>query len=199
MHRVVQAHFARDTAQYTKVGAAQKAIAKYRMDLNEAWTAMELPYCGYGAYGTASAIKSYWKTVERGRAAFFSAARSFHTSKRSFHPKKIIVTAAMISASERTPARHVARTHIRVSSISNIVIHKGLHRGIRSSAVRNLQLLLTSYFGIPPDGNHVTGYFGPVTEGLVLRFQLKRGVIPTATSPGAGMVGPLTSAALNKI
>ncbi len=48
---------------------------KYQTDLGFAWGAMEEPYCGFGAFGSSAALKSYQKTVSRARAAFLDAVK----------------------------------------------------------------------------------------------------------------------------
>jgi hypothetical protein len=48
---------------------------KYQTSLEFAWGAMEEPYCGFGAFGASSSLKSYQKTVTRARAAFLDAVK----------------------------------------------------------------------------------------------------------------------------
>ncbi len=48
---------------------------KYKLVLDLAWEAMEEPYCGFGAFGTSAAIKSYNKTADRARANFLDAVK----------------------------------------------------------------------------------------------------------------------------
>ncbi len=48
---------------------------KYQTALEFAWGAMEEPYCGFGAFGASSSLKSYQKTVTRARAAFLDAVK----------------------------------------------------------------------------------------------------------------------------
>jgi peptidoglycan hydrolase-like protein with peptidoglycan-binding domain len=42
-----------------------------------------------------------------------------------------------------------------------------------------------------------TGFFGPLTKAAVIAFQIKHGIVASPTSPGAGIVGPKTTAAMN--
>lgn len=60
--------------------------------------------------------------------------------------------------------------------------------------VTRLQTLLAKDPAVYPEGL-VTGYFGPATLAAVKRFQLKEGLV-TEGSPGYGLVGPATRAAL---
>lgn len=67
-----------------------------------------------------------------------------------------------------------------------------LWRGIKHADVTALQKFLAQDASIYPEGL-VTGYFGPVSEAAVKRFQKKHGIIQTGT------VGPLTRAKLNSL
>ncbi len=73
----------------------------------------------------------------------------------------------------------------------NYVFTKPLSLGSRGEDVRQLQMRLKAlkYFDYPD----ITGYFGPVTEASVMKFQKANGVDPI------GIVGPLTRAALNGV
>jgi hypothetical protein len=69
---------------------------------------------------------------------------------------------------------------------------RGLARGMRDETeVRALQTFLATRYTYA-EADLVTGFFGPVTESLVRRFQNEAGV------PALGMVGPLTRAAIGK-
>jgi len=71
---------------------------------------------------------------------------------------------------------------------------RSLHRGVTGDDVRQLQEFLARDSEIYPE-NLVTGYFGPLTEAAVQRFQLKHGIV-TAGSAGYGWFGPRTTAKL---
>ncbi|MGE4555106.1 MAG: peptidoglycan-binding protein, partial [Candidatus Paceibacterota bacterium] len=60
-----------------------------------------------------------------------------------------------------------------------------LYRGLTSNDVKNLQIIL----GVTP----TSGYFGPLTEAAVKKFQGQYGI------PQTGYVGPLTRAKLNEL
>lgn len=64
--------------------------------------------------------------------------------------------------------------------------------GSRGEYVKELQTLLSKYPSIYPEAL-VTGYFGPITERAVKRFQKDNGI------EQAGRVGPKTRALLNAI
>lgn len=63
--------------------------------------------------------------------------------------------------------------------------------------VSKLQSLLAKDASVYPEAK-VTGYFGPATLAAVKRFQVKQGLV-TEGSPGHGLVGPATKAALQKV
>ena len=69
-------------------------------------------------------------------------------------------------------------------------------RGSHSDEVWKLQeiLIQAEYLDHAP-----TGYFGPLTKEALIAFQVGEGVIKTATSAGAGNVGPNTTAKLNEV
>lgn len=48
---------------------------KYETALEYAWGAMEEPYCGFGAFGSSAALKSYQKTVLRARTTWLDAVK----------------------------------------------------------------------------------------------------------------------------
>jgi len=74
---------------------------------------------------------------------------------------------------------------------SNIFI-KTLQRGTRGDEVKELQEFLKQFLDIYPEGL-VTGYFGPLTEAAVKRFQEKQGI------ETIGIVGPKTRTKINEL
>jgi len=68
---------------------------------------------------------------------------------------------------------------------------RSLSRGSSGDDVRKLQEFLAKDKDVYPDGL-VTGYFGPLTEKAVKKWQEKQGIDPV------GVVGPKTLAALNQ-
>lgn len=69
---------------------------------------------------------------------------------------------------------------------------KTLQKGVTNDEVKALQTALKSDSSIYPEGL-VTGYFGPLTEAAVKKFQAKYGIDQT------GIVGPNTRAKLNSL
>lgn len=67
-----------------------------------------------------------------------------------------------------------------------------LHKGLSHPEVSSLQEFLRVLPGIYPEGR-VTGYYGPLTEQAVKRFQARYGI------PALGIVGPQTRAKLNEL
>lgn len=72
--------------------------------------------------------------------------------------------------------------------------------GSRGNAVSNLQRALKADSSIYPEGL-VTGYFGPLTENAIRRFQAKHNIVSSgdANTTGYGAVGPRTNAKLNNV
>ncbi len=84
---------------------------------------------------------------------------------------------------------------------TELAITKTLKRGDTGDEVRKLQELLKSDPEIYPEGL-VTGYFGPLTERAVRRFQEKHSqdiLSPLGLSGGTGIVGENTIAKLNTL
>jgi len=80
---------------------------------------------------------------------------------------------------------------------SNCPIRSTMQHGEQSAGVRCLQEFLKSQGpGIYPEGL-VTGYFGPLTEAAVVRFQelyIQEILLPLGLEQGTGLVGPGTRA-----
>ncbi len=69
-----------DSVSGTKVlTPIEEAYGKYLDGLDMAWEAMQEPYCGFGAFGTKAAIKSYNKSVTHSRTRFLDAAKKTKT------------------------------------------------------------------------------------------------------------------------
>lgn len=100
---------------------------------------------------------------------------------RAFQTARGVGSTGVYDAASRTAMRAALLAR------SPAVPAQNLSFGVTSSAVATLQSRLTSVgFAVP-----ATGYFGPMTQDAVLRFQRARGV------PGAdGSYGPLTRMAL---
>lgn len=75
-----------------------------------------------------------------------------------------------------------------------------LRRGSRGNKVTALQNLLARSADIYPEGL-VTGYFGPLTEAAVKRFQIKYSIVASGdpVTTGYGLVGPKTRAKFNEL
>ena len=75
-----------------------------------------------------------------------------------------------------------------------------LKRGMRNNDTKRLQELLASDPSIYPEGL-ITGYFGPLTEKAIQRFQSKNNIVSSGNpkSTGYGLVGPKTRAKLQEI
>ncbi|MDQ7815322.1 MAG: peptidoglycan-binding protein [Patescibacteria group bacterium] len=195
LHATYTARMAKDIAPYSENEKMVKAIAAYRAGLDVAWEAMNEVHCGYGYPGYASSKKSYTKTIERTRTAFLTAAKG--------QLKNTKVAAVAVDAKKAETTKTVAKTEAaqkKATSSIKRLIPRGLHKGMRSADVLELQKTLLTYFRQNIDTtDNATGYFGPMTHELVIRFQLEKKLIATRNSPGAGLVGPKTSSAINDL
>jgi peptidoglycan hydrolase-like protein with peptidoglycan-binding domain len=77
------------------------------------------------------------------------------------------------------------------------VLTRALSMGSKGTDVSSLQTFLAQDPSVYPEAM-VTGYFGPLTEKAVQRWQAKYGVVSSGTpdSTGFGVVGPKTRAAI---
>lgn len=84
--------------------------------------------------------------------------------------------------------------------VSQAVIEQQLDFGEINDEVRELQTFLAQYPSIYPEGL-VTGYFGPLTQAAVQRFQCEYDIVCSGTpfTTGYGRVGPITMDAINDI
>lgn len=87
----------------------------------------------------------------------------------------------------------VANLQSQVQSVKiELKFSRALVRGTKGDDVKQLQEFLKTFPDVYPDGL-VTGYFGPLTEMAVKRFQEKNGI------ESIGIVGPKTQAKLNEL
>lgn len=87
------------------------------------------------------------------------------------------------------------------ASVTNAQVISGssiLRVGSTGAQVTALQQFLAADPAIYPQGL-VTGYFGPLTEAAVMRYQCQRQIVcsGTAATTGYGQMGPRTLAAIN--
>ncbi|MFH0853709.1 MAG: peptidoglycan-binding protein [bacterium] len=68
---------------------------------------------------------------------------------------------------------------------------KNLHKGLSDEEVKELQKFLSQFYEIYPEGL-ITGYFGPLTEKAIKKFQEQYDI------PATGLVGPLTREKINE-
>jgi peptidoglycan hydrolase-like protein with peptidoglycan-binding domain len=114
-------------------------------------------------------------------------------------------TRAFVAGSAGTPVqapRSDAGTSDTSASTAGLTLTRRLALGMRDSGtggdVSRLQRFLALHAAIYPEGL-VTGYFGPLTERAVQRWQIARGIIAADApeTPGYGVVGPKTRASLS--
>lgn len=194
-----EAKFTKDTAPYEKKPGAAQAIATYRQHLDVAWDALNQPYCGYGQTSIASVKKSYTKTVTRASDAFLQAAKKgFGDDAAPAAP--VATTPAPVATPVAAPASESAPKSVAKTALPPTgSVPKGLQRGMRSEGVRQAQIRLARYYKIADESSLTTGYFGPMTEGYVIKFQLEKALIDSKDDPAAGLIGPKTAKALNDI
>lgn len=83
-------------------------------------------------------------------------------------------------------------------SVAYAAISSQMEQGSTGSDVTELQTYLATNASIYPAGL-ITGFFGPLTEAAVQRFQTAQGIVSSGTpgTTGYGRVGPRTIAVLN--
>jgi hypothetical protein len=121
----------------------------------------------------------------------------------------ILVTGLRPSAKKREPKKQVPKEVALVAGDSikiteNLLasfpalFQRNLYPGMRSEDIRKLQKLLATQPELYPEGR-ATGFFGPLTQKAVQRFQLKYGVVHSRFDTGFGMVGPATREKLDEV
>ena len=186
MHEGIVATYEKDIAPYKDNADAQQAITSYKEKIDAAWEALQQPYCGYGdTKSLKSTKKSYNKSVTRARSNFSEAVKNLQKAK---------VVAPAPEKKEAVPSKTENPTKTDMPTTGTL--RSGLARGQRSDAVLELQKKLAVYFKLSDPASIQTGYFGPKTEELLIKFQIEQQIIKTPNDPGAGMVGPKTLKAL---
>src|SRR3989338_8023485 len=86
------------------------------------------------------------------------------------------------------------------AQIASAAITTSLDYGDQGSQVTELQTYLATNASIYPSGL-VTGYFGPLTQAAVQKFQTAQGIVSSGTpeTTGYGRVGPMTMARINSL
>ncbi len=95
------------------------------------------------------------------------------------------------------PSSELTPPSTAVSTPPSFVFERRLSVGSKNDDVENLQKFLSGDAELYPEGL-VTGFFGPLTEKAIQRFQEKHS-IATEGSDGYGEVGPITRAKLNTL
>ena len=91
----------------------------------------------------------------------------------------------------------VAQPSLVAAAVSP-VFTTSLKKGVNNDDVKRLQQLLATDSEIYPEGT-ASGYFGNLTEKAVQKFQMKYGVVKSASDAGYGLVGPATRAKLQEV
>lgn len=190
------AQMEKDIAPYAKEEKASAVIAEYKQNLQIAWEAMEHPYCGYGAYGNASAIKSFSKSITRAREAFLSKIKD--PGKAVVMKQEVVQVSLAEDSLKSTSTTQTKKVKTLAKSDGSESVRSGLRKGMRSEAVKILQKKLAKHFGVA-ESDLVTGYFGPMTQKYVIKYQLEKKLISGTSSTAAGLVGPKTCASLNAL
>ena len=104
------------------------------------------------------------------------------------------VQAVLEGTATSTPATPSAVSSVSASSGTGCsVVSDNLQFGSSGEDVLRLQAFLSKDKSIYPEGT-VTGYYGPMTEDAVQRWQAMHGIVATGTpsTTGFGIVGPQT-------
>jgi len=89
---------------------------------------------------------------------------------------------------------------LMIAQSASAMITSSLDLGARGTQVTELQTYLATNATIYPSGL-ITGYYGPLTEAAVERFQTAQGIVSSgsAATTGYGRVGPTTMARINAL
>jgi len=147
----------------------------------------------------------------------FLANNNDQAAATSTTPVSVNATAPPVhlysQSSQQLPAQQIQTTQIQTttsvtsiepeqqSNSSIIASSHALAYGSSSPAVMALQIFLnTNGFPLAPSGvgssGQETSYFGPLTNAAVDKLQLKYNVVKSSSSPGYGIVGPITRAVI---
>lgn len=157
---------------------------------------------------------SIFKSLSREKTYHFRT-RSFDSSNNlALSEDRTFVIPALIASVVPTPPKlkeeeeEEAITTLKEvkSRLNYLIIKTGfefknkLALGSRGRDVFYLQTLLAEFFGVYPEAQ-ITGYFGPLTEKALQRFQKKYGVVGngSVSSTGWGVLGPKTRAKINEL
>lgn len=184
------------TPEFTQdfsLGSQQRAVKLLQEFLNR--HGFVLAATGYGSPGNET---DYFgpltsAALRRFQQANLAKAPGMRNESRRFGP---VTRAYVNSLIGNAPTNQTTETH--QTGLPSALFTTGLARGMNNADVRRLQQLLASKPDIYPEGL-VTGYFGPLTEQAVRRFQLKYGVVRSGADPGYGYVGPKTRAMLQSV
>lgn len=197
------AQMEKDIALYKLNDWAANAITNYKSELTIAWDAMEYPYCGYGS-SAAAPLKSYNKTISRARTQFLTDVKTKKSVPLTFSKMEEPVPLPPAMPSPAVKPAPAVKAEVKVETpkvegkkVAKKPITKGLQRGQRSEGVKLLQQRLVDHFKLTPATDYVTGYFGPTTYKLLVKYQLEKGIIKSEKDAGSGLVGPKTVAKLN--
>lgn len=109
-------------------------------------------------------------------------------------------TATTVSSVVPNIANVLAQFNATTDAKNSLVLTVPLRLGSQGEAVIRLQEFLGTYTTTYPD-KLVSGYYGPMTEAAVKRFQVENKIVSTGTpeTTGFGTVGPKTLEVINTI
>src|SRR3989344_1115721 len=107
--------------------------------------------------------------------------------------KQVVNLELELGVQETAPAADTAAPAVSPSSLP--IFLRSLSLGSRGDDVRELQKYLAQDKAIYPDGL-ITGYFGPLTQQAIQKFQKKYEIVSSGTpeTTGYGIIGPKTIA-----
>lgn len=125
-----------------------------------------------------------------------------------YTPAAATITATQSATTTITTATQSATTTIQTQTATpslpaqaaNAIFTAALRLGDKGADVTRLQQLLSEDPSIYPEGL-TTGYFGPLTQKAVQRFQKEYGIVSSGdpTTTGYGLVGPKTRVKLAEV
>src|SRR3989344_2662387 len=125
----------------------------------------------------------------------------FATAQVATSSTSLQILIVQLQAQIRSLQAQIFDLNAQIQSVkAELKFTRVLGKGARGDDVKQLQEFLKTFSDLYPEGL-ITGYFGPLTEMAIKRFQEKQGVVNTGSpeATGFGRVGPKTLFKINEL